>query len=150
MTTPNDLPRCDRCGYALIRSLCPIHDGRQIQGLEPAGVLAPRAMRAFVVPAHFESLRHYYGWRAGIPIRGDRGRWKVPERVRELIMRQFGRRCQWDGGCTTGESPTVEHIRPVAFGGSNHPGNLTLLCPTHQLASWRRWEQLTLPNVVSA
>ena len=24
------IPRCPRCGYALIRGLCPIHGGRQV------------------------------------------------------------------------------------------------------------------------
>lgn len=135
--------RC-ACGYALLHHLCPICDGRQIAGADPKAVI-PRTMRGFVVPGHFESLRHYYGWRAGIGIQGERGRTKVSERTRDLVMRQFNRQCQWGGGCDTGEAPTVEHIRPVAFGGSNHPGNLTLLCPTHQIASWRRFEQLCIP-----
>ena len=33
------LPRCPRCGYALIRGLCPIHDGRQASDRQP--MLAP-------------------------------------------------------------------------------------------------------------
>lgn len=132
--------RC-ACGYLLINGVCPICGGRQIKGVEPKAHI-PKHLRGFTVPTHFESLRHYYAWRAGIGLENDRGRWKVPEKVRELIMRQFGRRCQWPGGCDTNESPTVEHIRPVAFGGSNHPGNLTLLCQTHQTASWQRFEAL--------
>ena len=137
--------RCPRpCGYALINGACPICSGKQIKGANPRAQIPEHLRREFSVPDHFESLRHYYGWRAGIAIESERGRWKVPERVREQIMRVYGRKCQWFQGCTTGEHPTVEHKRPVAFGGSNHPGNLTLLCPTHQRASWQRFEQLCL------
>jgi hypothetical protein len=135
------------CGYLMTRVGCPICDGRQIEGLEPVHTIVPRALRAFfVVPGHFESPRHYRAWVAGIPIRSERGRWKVPEKTRELIRRQYRNRCQWPSGCESEQTPTVEHIVPVAFGGSNHPGNLTLLCPTHQTASWQRFQALLSPN----
>ena len=132
--------RC-ACGYMLINGVCPICGGRHIKGVEPKAHI-PKHLRGFVIPQHFESLRHYYGWRAGIGIESDRGRWRIPEKTREMIMRVYGRKCQWFQGCATGEAPTVEHKRPVAFGGSNHPGNMTLLCPTHQRASWARFQRL--------
>lgn len=142
--------RCARCGYWLTRVGCPICDGRQIKGMEPVGAIVPRAMRAFfVVPDHFESPRHYRAWCAGIPMRSDRGRWKVPARTEEMIRRHFKNRCQWPGGCAFDGVPTLEHIVPVAFGGSNHPGNLTLLCSTHQTASWNRFQQLLSPNATA-
>jgi hypothetical protein len=132
--------RCE-CGYKLINGTCPICGGRQIKGLEPKAHI-PRSLRGFTVAGHFESLRHYYAWRAGVAIEAGKGRREIPQRTKDLIFRQFGRRCQWAGGCDTGEAPTVEHIVPVAFGGSNHPGNLSVLCPTHQRASWARFQQL--------
>jgi len=129
----------------LINGTCPICGGRQIKGLEPVGAIIPRAMRAwFVVEGHFESKRHYMAWCAGVPLRSDRGRWKIPEKTRELILRQFHRRCQWPQCEST--NVTVEHKVPIAFGGANHPGNLTLLCPTHQSESWQRFQQLLSPN----
>ena len=139
--------RC-ACGYRIHPGVgCPVCAGKQPTGLEPIGCVIPRAMRAFfVVPGHFESPRHYHAWCAGVPLRSTRGRWKVPQKTRDLIMRQFNRRCQWPSGCASDQLPTVEHIIPVAFGGSNHPGNLTLLCPTHQSASWQQFQQLLSPN----
>lgn len=131
------------CGYLMTRLGCPICDGKQIKGVEPKAHI-PKHLRGFVIPQHFESLRHYYAWRAGVALGTEKGRREIPLRTREQVMRVFGRKCQWFQGCETSEQPTVEHIRPVAFGGSNHPGNLTLLCPTHQRASWQRFEQLCL------
>jgi hypothetical protein len=134
--------RC-KCGYLCINGVCPICGGKQIKGAEPKAHI-PKHMRGFTVPGHFESLRYYYAWKAGIALETEKGRREIPQKTRDLIMRQYGRKCQWFQGCDTNEPPTVEHIRPVAFGGSNHPGNLTLLCPTHQRASWQRFEQLCL------
>jgi hypothetical protein len=34
-----NIPRCEDCGYALIRGLCPIHAGRQVA--ERLAMLAP-------------------------------------------------------------------------------------------------------------
>ena len=137
-----------RCGYGYLvtRVGCPMCGGRQINGLEPIGAIIPRALRAFfVVPQHFESARHYHAWCAGIPIRNEKGRRRVAKRVEAVIRKQFRDRCQWPG-CQSQSLPTLEHIVPVAFGGSNHPGNLTLLCPTHQSASWNRFQSLFSPN----
>ncbi len=136
-------PRCGDCRYALMRDgTCPICGGKQIRGLEPKAQI-PRSLRSFSVPGHFESLRHSYAWRGGIALETDRGRREIPQKTKDIIYRQFGRQCQWPN-CSTGEAPTIEHIVPVAFGGSNHPGNLSVLCPTHQRASWARYEQLLL------
>ena len=120
--------------------------GKQPSTLEPIHSIIPRALRAFfVVPDHFESPRHYRAWCAGIPLRSERGRWKVPRKVEEQTRRHFKNKCQWPE-CTWTGLVTIEHIVPVAFGGSNHPGNLTLLCSTHQTASWQRFQQLLSPN----
>ena len=134
--------RC-ACGYKLTRLGCPICDGRQIAGANPKAVI-PKHLRGFTITQHFESLRHYYGWRAGVALGTDRGRREIPEKVKDMIYRKLGRSCRWPSGCTTGEPPTIEHIVPVAFGGSNHPANLSVLCPTHQRASWARYEQLCI------
>lgn len=132
--------RC-HCGYMLVNGVCPICGGRQIKGVEPRAMI-PRSLRQQTnIPQHFETLRHYYAWRAGIGLEGE-GRRKVRARDEEIVRRAFKNRCQWPGGCSSNEYPTLEHIRPVAFGGSNHPANLTLLCSAHQRTSWQRFEQL--------
>lgn len=144
--------RCERCGYVLTRVGCPICGGKQIKGMEPIGAIIPRALRAFfVVEQHFESARHYRAWLSGVPLRSDRAtRWKVPEKVRDQIMRHFGRKCQGRDCATPDATATIEHIVPVAFGGSNHPGNLTLLCGGCQSKSWARFQALLSPNAHSS
>jgi 5-methylcytosine-specific restriction endonuclease McrA len=37
-------------------------------------------------------------------------------------------RCRWCGCLLTEKTATIEHIIPLARGGSNHPDNLTLAC----------------------
>jgi hypothetical protein len=137
--------RCG-CGYKRTRLGCPMCEGRNPKGMEPIGAIIPRALRAFfVVEGHFQSKRHYHAWCSGIPMRATKDRTRISSRTRDLIMRQYRRLCQWPG-CGSDQMPTVEHIVPVAFGGSNHPGNLTVLCPTHQSESWQRFQQLLSPN----
>jgi 5-methylcytosine-specific restriction endonuclease McrA len=48
------------------------------------------------------------------------------QRVRPLILEAAGYRCQWPG-CTN-PATTVDHVTPLAHGGTNHPSNLRASC----------------------
>lgn len=50
--------------------------------------------------------------------------------VRRQVMERDGYRCQWPG-CGTWIDLAVDHIIPVAKGGTNDPGNLQTLCRPH-------------------
>jgi 5-methylcytosine-specific restriction endonuclease McrA len=91
---------------------------------------------------HFQTAQHYAAWRAGAPLRTQRPRrWKVPLKWRESVMRHANYRCQWPG-CGTTEGVTIEHVIPVVLGGSNNPANLSVLCRTHQTASFDRFREI--------
>lgn len=111
------LPRCPRCGYALIGDVCPKCD----------------QLTHDVTPGQFISPAHYGAWMRGHPIRAGRTRWKIPKRWRELVLQHAGYRCEQ---CQSRNDVQVEHIVPVAFGGSNEPCNLTALCGTHNRERW--------------
>jgi hypothetical protein len=106
-----------RCGYALHDGVCPLcslltHD---------------------VTPGQFISPAHYGAWMRGAPIRADRTRWKIPKPWREIVLQKAGWCCEQ---CGTRTDVQVEHVVPVAFGGSNEPCNLTALCGTHNRERW--------------
>jgi 5-methylcytosine-specific restriction endonuclease McrA len=132
--------RCEKDGYALVGSLCPICDGRQ-----PGSRFTfedPTIPPIPVTPPMFQTRQHYDAWRAGAPLRTQRDRrWKVPAKWKDSVKRHFGYRCQWPG-CGTRDLVTIEHIVPVVLGGSNEPANLTLLCSSHQRESWQRFAPL--------
>jgi 5-methylcytosine-specific restriction endonuclease McrA len=86
-----------------------------------------------VTPGQFISPAHYGAWMRGTPMRAGRTRWNVPKRWRELVLRKAQWRCE---ECQTTTDVQVEHIVPVAFGGSNEPCNLTALCGPHNRARW--------------
>ena len=61
----------------------------------------------------------------------------IAHRVRPYILARDGRRCQL---CGTTEGPMhVDHIRPLAWGGSNDPENLRCLCRPCNLKRGARW-----------
>jgi hypothetical protein len=118
-----DLTRCARsrngapCGYALVNGACPICT----------------LLTQDVTPGQFISPAHYGAWMRGCPIRADRTRWRVPTRWREIVLRHHSYKCEQ---CGTKNDVQVEHIVPVAFGGSNQPVNLTVLCGRDNRARW--------------
>lgn len=86
-----------------------------------------------VTPGQFISPAHYGAWMRGEPIPAGRTRWRIPKRWRELVLRKAGWKCE---ECGTRDDVQVEHVVPVAFGGSNEPGNLSALCGRHNRERW--------------
>ena len=124
-------PRCPKCGYALVRSVCPMG----CPSMERVGSVIPRVLASVTVTRqHFQSAQHYDAWRKGAPIRTARKhRWKVPKEWRETIKRLCAYRCR---DCGKRDYLTIEHVIPVVFGGSNEMCNLTLLCSHCNRARW--------------
>ena len=57
---------------------------------------------------------------------GDASTYRMlPPDVRDNIHRLYGHKC---GACGTTWQPTIDHIVPVAFGGTHDDGNLWTLC----------------------
>ena len=137
MTPTPNAARCPRDGYVLLGAICPICDGRAPGSRFTHN--APQLPAIAVTPQMFQTRQHYDAWLCGRPLRTQRPRrWKVPARWRESVKRHYGYRCQWPG-CVCRDLVTIEHIVPVVLGGSNEPANLTLLCSSHQRASWARF-----------
>ena len=86
-----------------------------------------------VTPGQFISAAHYGAWMRGCPLRADAKRRQIPARYRAVVMRHYGYKCTECGATTDIQ---VEHVVPVAFGGSNEPANLTVLCGTHNRQRW--------------
>lgn len=85
-----------------------------------------------VTPGQFESVAHYGAWMRGEPMRAN-GRTKIKPRWRAMILKHAGWKC---AECSSTTDIQVEHVVPVAFGGSNEPCNLTVLCGTHNRERW--------------
>jgi 5-methylcytosine-specific restriction endonuclease McrA len=86
-----------------------------------------------VTPGQFVSVAYYGAWMRGAPLRAPGKRRGIPSRWRVSILRHHNHRCT---ECGTTTDIQVEHVVPVAFGGSNEPANLTVLCGTHNRARW--------------
>lgn len=86
-----------------------------------------------VTPGQFVSVAHYGAWMRGEPLRANGARTKIKPRWRAMILKHARYRCEQ---CDSTSDIQVEHIVPVAFGGSNEPCNLTALCGTHNRERW--------------
>ena len=55
-------------------------------------------------------------------------------RLRLIVIAQSGGICAIGGEpFTPGERIHVDHIKPVAFGGTDHPSNLRAVCAKHNM-----------------
>ena len=59
---------------------------------------------------------------------GDAYHQAAYQRMRRAVLEAAGWRCQWPG-CHRPAS-TVDHVTPLAYGGSNDPANLRASCAT--------------------
>src|SRR5436190_1346751 len=51
-------------------------------------------------------------------------------RIKQKLIEQFGEVCN-EPGCTQTKQLTIDHVVPIARGGSNSMDNLQLLCQRH-------------------
>lgn len=86
-----------------------------------------------VTPGQFVSPAHYGAWMRGQPLAISGKRRPIPARYRAIVMRHYGHKCT---ECGTTTDIQVEHMVPAAFGGSNEPANLTVLCGRDNRARW--------------
>lgn len=56
---------------------------------------------------------------------GSSSSWR---KVRRMVLVRDGRVCQMKGPRCTGVATTVDHVVPLALGGSDHPSNLRAAC----------------------
>lgn len=70
---------------------------------------------------------------------GDRR--AFPSKVRDLIMRRAGHRCQLHGPRCTGRATVADHIIPVAEGGTDDPSNGQAVCTTCHADKTREEQQ---------
>ncbi|HEX6792116.1 MAG TPA: HNH endonuclease signature motif containing protein [Candidatus Krumholzibacteria bacterium] len=70
------------------------------------------------------------------PTSGSRSR-HIPAAVRDEVYTRDGGQCTFEGAdgtrCEARKGLEIDHIRPIAAGGTNDPSNLRLLCPAHNL-----------------
>jgi hypothetical protein len=125
--------RCPKDGYKLVSGVCPIcrWEAPVEMPFLPAEVLAIRVDRSmFITP------QHYAAWVSGMPLRRHiPGRKKIDRDLRELVYREHGRKCV---ECGRTDYLTVDHIIPVALGGSTRLSNFRPLCEPHNRAYWAR------------
>jgi 5-methylcytosine-specific restriction endonuclease McrA len=57
---------------------------------------------------------------------GDAYHRRAYQRARRVVLEAAGWRCQWPG-CSN-RATTVDHVTPLAYGGSNDPANLRASC----------------------
>lgn len=76
---------------------------------------------SFVVAAIFNFIADQRAKRAPLPA----GRQPMAQEVRWLVFRRDGYACVW---CGSVSDLTVDHIHPVALGGTNDLSNLQTLC----------------------
>jgi len=122
---------CLECGRLSERSYCPAHE-REAQARRLAAVAAR------------------YGWRHAAARRaavGSGGRW---ETLRRAAYRRQGGLCALCGW-PLGERWEVDHIVPVALGGTSDPANLRALHPAcHRQLGGRRGEGESPPGSLQA
>jgi len=72
-----------------------------------------------------------------------RRRTAIPVSLQRLIYQRAQACCEYVSStghrCRSRYQTQVDHIVPVAKGGGNKPGNLRVLCRTHNLSEARRW-----------
>ena len=82
----------------------------------------------------FITPQHYVAWMDGTPLRRHiPGRKKIDRELREIVYREHGRKC---AVCGRTDYLTVDHIIPVALGGSTRSCNARVLCEPHNRAAW--------------
>ena len=59
-------------------------------------------------------------------------RTRIPAQIQKLVWTNANHQCQFEG-CKSRYQLQIEHIMPVALGGTHELRNLTLLCRTHNL-----------------
>ena len=66
----------------------------------------------------------------------------IPAAVRDEVYTRDGGQCAFEARdgtrCGARKGLEIDHVVPVAAGGSNHPSNLRLLCPAHNLRAAER------------
>ncbi|MGA7396119.1 MAG: HNH endonuclease [Solirubrobacterales bacterium] len=78
-------------------------------------------LAAFIIVATFVFIRNRWPQRSASPA----GRQPIDPEVRWAVFRRDGYACL---RCGTDSDLTIDHIHPVALGGTNHPSNLQTLC----------------------
>jgi hypothetical protein len=110
--------------------------GHAVPSGDPALVYA-RAMKHYL--AHLEKERLGVKPGAAVPAAGAR---RIPKALRRFIWERDGGRCAFvsaDGHrCEETRRLEIDHITPVASGGTSTPGNLRLLCSAHNQHEARR------------
>jgi len=76
---------------------------------------------AFIVGGAFAFVSSRWPRRTAYPV----GRQPIDPEVRWAVFRRDGYACL---RCGTDSDLTIDHIHPVALGGTNHPSNLQTLC----------------------
>lgn len=78
------------------------------------------ALRSILDDSFSEHGLDLFGWHKAKPERVP-----LTDAERQAIFERDGRRCRWCGETT---ALTIDHIRPVRWGGTNDSGNLQVLC----------------------
>ena len=52
----------------------------------------------------------------------------ITKRLRYEVLRRDDHKCRYCGADATDSKPTVDHVVPVALGGSDEPDNLVTAC----------------------
>jgi hypothetical protein len=103
--------------------------GHAVPSGDPAVVYA-RAMKHYL--AHLEKQR--LGAKPGAAVRAGVGR-SIPKALRRLVWERDGGRCAFvsaDGHrCEETGRLEIDHVTPLALGGSTTPDNLRVLCRAH-------------------
>lgn len=63
-----------------------------------------------------------------VPPRTKSQRKPISDRTRFLVLRRDGYRCQYCGRCAPDCTLELDHLVPVAKGGTNDPKNLVVAC----------------------
>lgn len=86
-----------------------------------------------------ETCGFYVGARARYPREPGAAKWRgatLPAALRQTIIERDGSVCAYCGENT--DTPHIDHIKPVAVGGTDSPKNLTVACPPCNLSKGRK------------
>lgn len=83
-----------------------------------------------IIPSR--SWYEWYWFRGKDP---EKMRRRLPKALREQVIRRDGLVCQLCGGVVERADVHIDHIHPVALGGSDFPGNLQV---THSVCNMRK------------
>jgi len=76
-------------------------------------------------------------------VQNPKRRTTIPVSLQRLIYQRAQACCEYMSStghrCRSRYQTQLDHILPVAKGGGNEPGNLRVLCRTHNLSEARRW-----------